>query len=192
VLRSERLTRGVRIEFLSGGRARADYARKHALIRELGSALTCAPGELKASVARLTGALVETRRQLSVLQERELDAEAARRRDTAERRGELRIICAGWADRPMDEVKGLALRMTTLPGVVALLGVAGERTQLLFARSEEAPVDLKPVFDRTLATLGGGRGGGTRILQGAAGPSSLDRLEGVLAAAAAELRVKDE
>ena len=69
----------------------------------------------------------------------------------------------------MDEVKGLALRMTTLPGVIALLGVAGTRTQLLFAKSEGTPVELAVVFDRTLASLGGGKGGGTRILQGAAG-----------------------
>lgn len=89
----------------------------------------------------------------------------------------------------MDEVKGLALRMTTLPGVITLLGVAGARTQLLFARSEGAPLELKAVFDRTLATLGGGKGGGSRILQGAAGPSSREQLEAVLAAAAAEIRI---
>jgi len=89
----------------------------------------------------------------------------------------------------MDEVKGLALRMTTLPGVIALLGVAGARTQLLFAKSEGTPVELKPVFDRTLASLGGGKGGGTRILQGAAGASSRERLEAVLVAAAGEIRI---
>jgi alanyl-tRNA synthetase len=189
VHRTERLTRGTRIEFLCGGRARRDYARKHALIRELSTSLTCAPGELQASVSRLSAALVEARRELSAHRENALDAEAGRRLDTAPRVGELRVITGAWEDRPMDEVKGLALRMTTLPGVIALLGVAGARTQLLFAKSEGAPVELKPVFARTLATLGGGKGGGTRVLQGAAGPSSRERLEAVLAAAASEIRV---
>ena len=189
VHRTERLTRGTRIEFLCGGRARADYARKHVLIRELSSALTCAPGELFASVSRLSAALVDARRELSAHRERELDAEAGRRLDTAQRVGELRVVTAAFEDRPMEEVKGLALRMTTLPAVIALLGVAGARTQLLFAKSEGVPVELKPVFDRTLATLGGGKGGGTRILQGAAGPSSRDRLEAVIAGAAGEIRL---
>jgi alanyl-tRNA synthetase len=189
VHKSERLTRGTRIEFLCGGRARADYATKHALIRELSASLTCAPGELLTSVSRLSAALVDARRELSAHRERELDAEAGQRRATAERVGELRVVTAAWEDRPMDEVKGLALRMTTLPGVIALLGVAGARTQLLFAKSEGAPVELKPVFDRTLATLGGGKGGGTRILQGAAGASSRERLEAVLVAAAGEIRI---
>jgi alanyl-tRNA synthetase len=179
----------MRVEFLCGGRARADYARKHALIRQLSASLTCAPGEIMASVSRLSAALIEARREVSAHREKGLDAEAGQRLDTAQRLGELRVITAAWEDRPMDEVKGLALRMTTLPGVIALLGVAGARTQLLFARSDGAPVELKPVFDRTLATLGGGKGGGTRLLQGAAGPSSRERLEAVLAAAAGEIRI---
>lgn len=189
VLKTERLTRGMRIEFLSGGRARADYARKHALVRELSTALTCSPSELTTSVARLSGALVEARRQVAGLLERELDTEAGRRLDTAQRIGELRVVCAAWEGRAIDEVKGLALRMTTLPGVIVLLAVAGTRTQLIFARSADTPIELRTVFDRSLATLGGGKGGGTRILQGAAGPSTLQLLEAVLAAAAGELRI---
>lgn len=187
VLRTERLTRGIRIEFLTGGRARADYARKHALVRDLSTSLTCSPVELKAAVARLSSALVEARRQISALSERELDTEAGRRLDTAQRVGEIRIVSAAWEGRPIDEVKGLALRMTALPGVIAILGVAGARTQLVFARSEDTRVDLKPVFDRTLATLGQGKGGGTRILQGAGGASTRERLEAVLAAVVDEL-----
>ena len=189
VHKTERLTRGTRIEFLCGGRARADYARKHALIRELSASLTCAPSEIVASVSRLSGALGEARRELTAHRERGLDVEAGQRLDTAQRLGDLRVITAAWEDRPMEAVKGLALRMTTLPGVIALLGVAGTRTQLLFAKSDGTAVELKPVFDRTLATLGGGKGGGTRILQGAAGPSSRERLEAVLAAAAGEIRI---
>lgn len=189
VLRTERLTRGMRVEFLTGGRARADYARKHALVRELSTALTCSPSELGASVARLSSALVDARRQISTLVERELDAEAGRRLDTAQRIGGIRVVCVAMEGRAIDEIKGLALRMTTLPGVIALLGVAGARTQLIFARSEDVSVELKPVFDRTLATLGQGKGGGTRILQGVGGASTLERLEAVLAAAAGELRI---
>jgi len=189
VLRTERLTRGVRVEFLAGGRARADYARKHALVRELSTSLTCSPSELGASVARLSSALIDARRQISGFVERDLDNEAGRRLDSAQRVGGVRIVCAAWEGRAIDEVKGLALRMTTLPGVVALLGVAGARTQLIFARSEDTPVELKSVFDRTLATLGQGKVGGTRILQGVGGATTLERLEAVLAAAAGELRI---
>ena len=172
VLRTERLKKGVRVEFLAGDRARADYSRKHAIVRDLTATLTCAPGELAESVARLQRALAEARRQLTAFQERELDQEAARLLAAAQQAGSFRVVRSAWSERPIDEVKGLALRVTSEPGVVTLFGVAGPRTQLLFARSENLSLDLKPAFDRTLAALGGGKGGGTRLLQGAAGPAN--------------------
>ena len=184
VQRIERLKRGVRVEFLCGGRARSDYASKHAIVRELSASLTCAPLELGGSVARLQQSLQETRRALAVQQERELDAEAASRLAAAPSRAGLRIVRLAWAERPVDQVKGLALRLTSEPGVVALLGVAGAKTQLLFGRSEDLSVDLKPAFDLALSRLGGGRGGGARFWQGAAGPADLKTLEGALAEAA--------
>jgi len=187
ILKTERLKRGVRVEFLCGRRAAADYARKHGILRDLSVALTCAPTELPESVARLQGALTEAQRELKVFRERELDQEAARLLSTASTAGPFRVVRAAWSERPMDEVKGLALRVTAESGVVSLLGVAGPRAQILFARSENVAVELKAAFDRTLAALGGGKGGGGRLLQGAAGPADVTRLEGALTAAEASL-----
>ncbi|HTL04483.1 MAG TPA: alanyl-tRNA editing protein [Gemmatimonadales bacterium] len=187
LLRAERLKRGLRIEFLCGGRARADYARKHGILRELSAALTCGPEEVGASVARLQESLQDARRELSARLERELDAEAAALLANADRRGGVRIIRAAWASRPIDQIKGLALRCTEPPGVVVLFGVAGERVQLLFGRSEETTLDLKAAFQRTLTGLGGGKGGGTRMLQGAAGSAGLADLETALRDAEAML-----
>jgi hypothetical protein len=93
------------------------------------------------------------------------------------------LVRSVWSERPIDEVKALALRITSEPGMVSLLGVAGGRAQILFGRSENLSVELKPAFDQTLAALGGGRGGGTRLLQGAAGPADRDAVERALAAA---------
>ena len=187
VQRSERLKRGTRIEFLCGARARADYARKHAILRGLAGALTCAPAELGESVARLQQALQEARRSLAGYQERDLDSEADRLLQGALPGAGFLVVRAAWEDRPVEQVKGLALRLTERQGMVTLLGVAGPRTQLLFGRSEDVAVDLKAVFDRALAQLGGGRGGGARLWQGAAGAASLEVLEGVLTEAAATL-----
>jgi alanyl-tRNA synthetase len=187
VLRTERLKRGVRVEFLCGERARADYARKHGILRDLSSALTCSPAEVPESVGRLQTRLQDAQRELARFLERELDQEAERMLAAARRSGELRVVRAGWTERPIEQVKGLALRLTTAPGVVALLGVTGGKTQLLFGRSENVALELKPAFDRALAELGGGRGGGARLLQGAAGPSDAARLEAALAAAEREL-----
>ena len=132
IVRVERMKRGTRIEFLAGHRARADYARKHATVRSLSAALTCAPAEIVDAVARLSGAVSESRRALAVYRERDLDEEAVRLRATASMHGKLRV--------------------------------------------------------GALASLGGGKGGGGRILMGAAGPADVATLDAVLGSAAGSVR----
>jgi alanyl-tRNA synthetase len=187
VLRTEKFKRGVRVEFLCGSRARSDYAAKHAIVTALAASLTCAPAELSDSVARLQAALADSRRRLALLEEGELDAEAEQLLGTAPAIGPLRIVRAAWDNRTIEALKGLALRLTGHPDTITLLGATGRRTQLVFGRAENLTMELKPIFDRALAALGGGRGGGTRILQGAAESSNRSALEAVLAAAAAEV-----
>jgi alanyl-tRNA synthetase len=183
IIRVERMKRGTRIEFLAGHRARADYARKHATVRELSAALTCAPGEIVDAVARLSGTVVESRRALAAYRERELDEEAAQLVADATQCGAVRVVRRAFVGRPLEEVKGLALRVTDQPDVIALFGVAGPRAQLVFARSQSATLDLKPCFDQALGALGGGKGGGGRVLMGAPGPADLAAMEATLQSA---------
>jgi alanyl-tRNA synthetase len=187
VLGTERLKRGIRIEFLCGGRARTDYAHKHAILREVSSALTCAPAELNASVARLKDALQQTRKSLAGYRERELDVEAEQLLQGAAEVNGIRAVTAAWSERSIEEAKGLAQRLSSAAGVVVLLGIAGPRTQLLICRSEDVALDLKPLVERVLAELGGGRGGGSRLWQGAAGPADIAGVERALAAGVAAI-----
>ncbi|NOT08045.1 MAG: alanyl-tRNA editing protein, partial [Gemmatimonadales bacterium] len=183
ILRTERMKRGTRVEFLSGGRAHADYARKHRIVRELAGTLSCLPGELIESVERLQRQAQEMRKELAVYREAELDTEAAELVARAPTAGARRIVLKAWADRPIEEVRGLVARVTSAPGIVMLAGVAGARAQIVFGRSEDVALDLKPAFDGALSALGGGRGGGGRVLQGAAGAADLAAVERALAAA---------
>jgi alanyl-tRNA synthetase len=167
VVRVERMKRGTRVEFQAGHRARADYARKHAIVQTLSAALTCAPLELPAAVERLSSELTQARRALTVYRERDLDEEAQRLLQSATPSiGAVKVVHAAFDGRAIDDVKGLALRLTGASGVVALLGATGTRTQLVFARSEDVSLNLKPLFDAALVTLGGGKGGGSRVLMG--------------------------
>ena len=189
ILRTERMKRGTRIEFLTGHRARTDYARKHAIAQTLSAALTCAQVELPTAIERMTAELTQARRALASYRERDLDDEALRLAAT----GSIgtnggRVVHAAFEGRAIDEVKGLALRLTETPDVLALLGASGTRTQLVFARSENMTFDLKPAFDAALVALGGGKGGGGRVLMGSAGPVGHRQLATVLDGAASLLR----
>lgn len=188
LLRTEKLTRGIRVAFLCGDRARADYARKHALVKQLAGSLTCAPEELAEAVARLDAALSEARRDAAVWRTAALGAEAERMLAGAAEGPVPRTVVAAFRGRPADELRELALALTTGSGVVALLGTTGEKTQLIFARSEDVSQDLKPLLDRALAELGGGKGGGGRVVQGGAAATDPARLEAALDAARAMVR----
>lgn len=183
LLRTEKLTRGVRVSFLSGDRARADYGRKHAIVRSLAGSLTCAPEEVAEAVARLEGALQEARRETALWRAAALDAEAAGMVSGAETSGDVRVVVAAFQDRPGDELRELALKVTEREGMIVLLGTTGAKTQLVFARSDKVARDLKPLLDAALAELGGGRGGGARVVQGGAGPVARARLDAALQAA---------
>ena len=124
--------------------------------------------------------VVETRRALAVYRERDLDDEAVHLAAAATRTGELTFVRASFNGRAIDEVKGLALRLTTEPNVIVLFGVTGPRTQLVFARSENLSTNLKPAFDDALAALGGGKGGGARVLMGSAPAVAAALLDSVL------------
>ena len=131
-------------------------------------------------VAKLSHSLTEARRALAVCRERELDVESEQLAAKAVQSGDVKIVRAVWNDRAIDEVKGLAVRVTSAPDVIVLFGVTGARTQLVFARSENVTTNLKPAFDQALAALGGGKGGGARILMGSAAPTDAATLDGIL------------
>ncbi len=182
-LKTERLKRGTRISFLAGGRARRDYDQKQEIVAGLSAALTCAPGELPEAVARLQQDLTAARRELSRHHEEALDREAQALATEAATRGALRVLRRAWEGRPADELRALVLRLTGPHEVVALLGASGEKSQLVLGRPESVALDLKPGLNAALAALGGGRGGGARIVQGGGGPADLASVNAALDAA---------
>jgi alanyl-tRNA synthetase len=186
-LRSENLKRGTRVAFLTGDRARRDYGAKHRIVSQLSAALTCAVPELPEAVARLQGDVQSLRRDLARYREADLDREALALAGEAVAAGPHRVLVKAWSARPVDELKGLVLRLTAEPAVVALLGTAGDRAQLVFGRPESAALDLRPALDAAFRHLGGGKGGGGRIVQGGGGPATVDQVGAALAAARATL-----
>jgi alanyl-tRNA synthetase len=101
----------------------------------------------------------------------------------AETSGAVRVVVAGFEERAADALRELALKVTEREDLIALLGTTGAKTQLVFARSENVARDLRPLLDRALAELGGGRGGGARVVQGGAGPVARARLDAALQSA---------
>ena len=70
----------------------------------------------------------------------------------------MRVV-AGAFDYPFERAKRIVQALRTRPGAVVLLGVRGERPQLVFARADDVALDVGALL-RTAVAAGGGRGGG--------------------------------
>jgi len=190
VVKTERRGGATRVEFLCGRRATADYRLKHDVTQQLSTALTTGVSDLAPALARLQ----EEARQLRLALKRERGArlalEAGQLLDAAETIGGARLVCRVFAGREADEVRQLATAITA-GGAVALLGLAGERAQLVFSRPAEGPTfaHMGELIRPALAALGEARGGGGAVsAQGGGPPADEATVGAALAAAVARLR----
>jgi alanyl-tRNA synthetase len=154
----ERRGAELRVSFLCGGRARADYARLQAVAQGLVARLSTGQDELIDAVDRRAVETQALRRELAELEAQWVESTAAALWSAAEGRGSWRVV-AGAFDYPFERAKRIVQALRTRPGAVVLLGVRGERPQLVFARADAVALDVGALL-RTAVAAGGGRGGG--------------------------------
>lgn len=193
IARTERRGSATRVEFLCAGRALADYRARQDVVRQLGVALTTGAAELPAAVARLQDDLKAARAELKQREAALLALEAAQLLAATEPVGAARLARRVYTGRAPDELRRLASALAAAgevngeDAVVALLGLAGERSHLVFARSPGAPGDMGALIGPALAALGGRGGGGPALAQGGGPPADEAAVAAALAAAATTL-----
>ncbi|MGE5559951.1 MAG: alanyl-tRNA editing protein [Chloroflexota bacterium] len=168
IRRWEKVRSDTRIEFVCGWRALADYAWKNEAVNALAAGLSVNERELTDAVDRLQNEIVVGRRALRDARERLLGFEAAELAAGAPvaAHGGYSVIARVFSDRSFDEVRWLAGQLTGAPGRIALLGLAGETAQLIFARSEDVRHDMNKLIKDALPLVGGRGGGNPRVAQG--------------------------
>ena len=173
VLKTERRGESTRVEFVCGGRAVADYRRKHDVAQQLGATLTTGLDDLPAALARVQDEARQLRLELKRERGARLALEAEQLLAGAETLGGARLVSRVLAGREVDEARQL-VNLLTAGGAVALLGVAGERAQLVFARPTEGPgfAHVGEAIKPALAALGGARGGGGPTSAQGGGPAA--------------------
>ncbi len=181
---SGRPSEQLRVEFCCGWRALADYRRKNETVNRLAAEFTCGPDELPQAVSRLQSEARDARRALQTVRETLLDHEAALLIHEARTENGWRIVRRAWEARDPADLRALASRLTALPDMVALLGSAGPKSQVVLARAQQLAPDMRQALQGALAALGSGRGGGNAAMaQGGGPPAELAQVEHALAAA---------
>lgn len=163
----ERYKKGVRLTFLVGGRAMADYQRLDRMTRDLARSLSLGVWELPVAVDRFRDEAGRLRKQLKEAREQLLEVEARELLAGARLVAGVRVVTMAFGGRPLDEVKALATKVAAHPRAVALFGTRGALPQLVFARSVDVRVDMGAVLRQVLPAIEGKGGGSPLAAQGA-------------------------
>lgn len=188
IVKTEKRGDKLRVEFKCGGRAFADYTQKHEVLNRVALAFNAHFAEADQVVAKLQEDYKAVLRDLKAAQGQLIDFEAERLRAAVTPVNGVRVIVASFDNRDAGELRTLANSLVSVTGTIALLGSAGEKTNLIFARSADAPGDMNALLKSVLPMLQGGRGGGqTHMAQGGGGQAEMASVAAVLEAAKAKL-----
>ncbi|NLX09415.1 MAG: hypothetical protein GXY36_07140 [Chloroflexi bacterium] len=188
VLRVDKRGDTVRVEFRCGERALLDYREKNALLNRLAAEMTVGYWEVPDALERLREENKALRRDLRAVREVVLAAEADALWQAADRSAGYALIVHAFEDHDPAEVRQIVQHVIAHPATVALCGAAGDKAQLIVARSDDLPYDMVAVLKHGLAVWQVDRGGGRpSFAQGGGVAAARAAVEQALAAAAAAL-----
>jgi alanyl-tRNA synthetase len=188
IIKLEKRGEQIRVEFACGRRALLDYRLKNEIVQQAAAALTTGYDELLPSITRLQDNVKALQRQVRQLQTERLAMEAEYLLASGQRRGAIMLVTQVFDGRAAGELRALASQLILTPQTICLLGSAGARTDLVFARATDAPGDMKALLQTALENLEGGRGGGSPAMaQGGGAAADTETVRSAIASAAAFL-----
>jgi alanyl-tRNA synthetase len=180
IVKLDRRSDALRIEFCCGQRALIDYRHKHQMITQVAGTLSVGYGELDQAIDRIQAEAKDWRKKLSQAESRIMEYEIVELDATAQER-ELRLITRAWAERDPTHLRAMAKKLAAKPKTVVLLGSGGRQPMFVFARSSDLSLDLVQLVRRAIEQIGGKGGGGKPdFAQGGGPPATEDQVRAVV------------
>ena len=185
VRRRERRGGETRIEFVCGRRALRDLRTRGGLLVRIASGMSVGLEELEEAIARLRDQEAAHRKRLGAVMERLLALEAHDLVAAAPEAGGAPLVRQVRDTLDLAEARLLASAIAA-EGGIALLGLRGEKAQVLLARPAGHTLDCGRVLREALSAVGGRGGGQPQMAQG--GVPDPSQLEALLDGLAARIR----
>ena len=178
----------VRIEFVAGVRALADYRKANKSAREIAALFSAGRDDAPILAAHMIEENKELHRRIRMLEETAASSEAESLfTSTSENAGGTRVIARVFDGRDGESLKKLAHALMAKPSTIALLGSRDEgNARLVFARSEDGEVDMNALMREACALVDGRGGGKPDMAQG--GGKNVEKLDEAIDQAASTLR----
>jgi alanyl-tRNA synthetase len=155
----------VRLYFLCGDRALADYARLNDEAADLGKLLSCDRALVGQMTTELKYAYEKLSAKTAAMSERLLTLEAKSLLDTAEEYGPVKFVTAFMEGVDVKNLKATAEALTAENPALALLAAQdGDTLAFVFAQQKGLTEHKVNVWLKELLDEVGGRGGGNQIL----------------------------
>ncbi len=157
LLKRDKIRKHSRFEFVCGNRALWDYRSKHRILADVAVKFSSAEFDLSRAVEKF---LLEHKNNLSALKKLRGEALLQEAEEIAK---EIQgpVLIKVFQDRPVPDVRQLALSLIQTPGRVVLFGVqVGSRAHVIMGRSEDLSLDMRdliPIVSTLLNARGGGR-----------------------------------
>jgi len=172
IVKLDRQSDALRVEFKCGGRVLADFRRKNQIIHQVASALSVGWDNLDQSVSRMQAESKDLRKKLLDIESKLMMYEAEELYAKAEDHGEFRLITRVWPERDPANLRAMAKKLAGKPKTVVLLGSAGRQPMFVFARSADLALDVVPLVRSAIECIGGQGGGGQPDFAQGGGPSA--------------------
>jgi len=185
VRKVERMKGLTRVEFICGGRAHRQARRDFRVLSEAARLFSAALEKVPELISKQSQDLREGIREKDKLLERLAEYQARELWQAAPLIDGRRVVRHVLPAEESSQAKMLAHALAKLPSAVALLGVKGKPTALVFAQTPSGPSEMGSILKQTVTKFGGKGGGGRDFAQG--GGLEESRLEEALAYAQALL-----
>lgn len=165
---TEKVSRGVRVEFVCGMRAvrtaRADFT----ILGEAAALLSSAPADLPALVSRIQADAKTGAKERQRLREELAGFAGTILANESPLVNGLRLVEHSWKDRDRDYVRLLASRTAAASAVTAVIFTAAESdpARVFIARSKDLAIDCGRILREALANIGLRGGGSPDLAQG--------------------------
>ncbi|HXZ80266.1 MAG TPA: DHHA1 domain-containing protein [Terriglobales bacterium] len=182
IRKTEKIARGVRVEFVCGDRALKAMQRDFQVLTEAAAVFSThlweVPQQARKSLDDLKAAQKANQRLSGELAE--VWAEMIYR-EAPDKDG-YKVVKRVFPDRDLAFTKILAQKLAKHPRVLILLGTTAAQPSVVFARSQDLSVDVSLLMKEVLAGMHGRGGGSPDLAQG--GLASADQVNAVVDAAA--------
>ena len=173
VRKFERVKDLTRVGFVCGGRALRAAKGDFAVLTESARQFSGALEDLPRLITKQANELRDSAKAREKLLKRLAEYVARERWNSALEVGGRKVVRQSFGAGEAEEARNLAHALAKLPATVALIGVEGNPSMLIFAQSLGGTADMGAILRQTLAKVGGKGGGSRDFAQGGFGDGSL-------------------